>query len=157
MTPAIKLLERTKTPHRVIEYEHRADAESFGIEAATVLDQPPAQVFKTLLADVGQKKLVVAMVPVSGNLDLKALASAAKSKRALMADPKEAQRITGYLIGGISPLGQKRQLPSFLDETALDFDEIFVSGGRRGLELALRPDHLIALTNATTAAIAKAI
>ena len=155
MTPAIRLLDQARAPYRVLEYPHLAGAKNYGLEAAARLNQPPAQVFKTLLVEVSVKQLIVAMVPVDRHLDLKALASAAASKRAALASPDVAQRVTGYLIGGISPLGQKQKLPAFIDESALSFQEIYVSGGRRGLEVVLGLEHLLALTGATSAAIAK--
>jgi Cys-tRNA(Pro)/Cys-tRNA(Cys) deacylase len=127
---------------------------SYGLEAAEVLGLDPATVFKTLVADV-DGKLTVAIVPVQHQLDLKALAQAVKGKKAVMADVKQAERTTGYVAGGISPLGQKKPLPTVLDESALDHPAIHVSGGRRGLEIELTPADLIRLTNAVAAAIAK--
>ncbi|MCH9674583.1 MAG: Cys-tRNA(Pro) deacylase [Gammaproteobacteria bacterium] len=155
MTPAIKLLQRTKTPHRILEYDHAPDADGYGLEAARVLNQAPEQVFKTLLAQAPSNELIVAMVPVSCLLDLKALAGAANVKKATMADPAYAERSTGYVVGGISPLGQKRRLRAFLDASALAYEEIYVSAGRRGLEIALTPNDLLALAQATSASIAK--
>lgn len=108
--------------------------------------------FKTLLADV-DGQLVVACVPVSGQLSLKALAAAVGSKRATMAEPKAAEKTTGYVLGGISPLGQRKRLPTIIDDTALHHSTIYVSGGRRGLDIELRPEDLISLTNARTAPI----
>lgn len=145
MTPAIKLLERTRTAHRVVAYEHDARSESYGTEAAEALGLDPGQVFKTLLATVDGAETVVAVVPVDRRLDLKALARAAGAKKATMADPGDAERLTGYVVGGISPLGQRKRLRTFIDATAEALDEIHVSGGRRGLEIALRPDDLASL------------
>lgn len=139
------------TPH---PYGHDASATSFGLEAASALGLDPDRVFKTLLADV-DGQLVVAIVPVSGQLDLKALAIAAGGKKAMMAAPAVAQRKTGYVVGGISPIGQKSALPTFLDETAELFDTVFVSGGRRGFDIELTPTDLIAVTSATVADIAR--
>ena len=124
------------------------------LEAAAALQLDPEQVFKTLLADV-DGRLVVGIVPVTGKLDLKALATAVGGKRAEMADPKLAERRTGYVVGGISPIGQKTAHPTVLDETAELYDTIFVSGGRRGLDLELAPADLVRITDATVAAIAK--
>ena len=155
MTPAIRLLDKARVPYRVLEYQHLAGAKNYGLEAAKQLNQPPAQVFKTLLAEVPAKQFIVAMVPVNRQLDLKALASAAASKRVALVSSNVAERVTGYLIGGISPLGQKRKLPAFIDKSALLFQEIYVSGGRRGLEVVLGLDHLLALTGATLAAVAR--
>jgi Cys-tRNA(Pro)/Cys-tRNA(Cys) deacylase len=122
--------------------------------AATVLGLAPARVFKTLIAAVDDRQLTVAIVPVTARLNLKALAAAAGGKRAEMADPAAAERATGYVLGGISPLGQRRRLPAVLDASALDHATIFVSGGRRGLEIELAPADLIGLTAATVASIA---
>lgn len=139
------------TPH---SYEHDASATSFGLEAATALNLDPERVFKTLLADV-DGRLVVGIVPVTGRLDLKALAAAIGGKRAVMADPALAERKTGYVVGGISPVGQKTAHPTVLDETAELYDTVFVSGGRRGFDIELAPADLIAVTTATVAAIAR--
>jgi len=139
------------TPH---SYEHDAAVTSFGMEAADALGLDPERVFKTLLAEV-DGQLVVGMVPVTGLLDLKALAAAAGGKRAVMADAAVAERRTGYVVGGISPIGQKTSHPTFLDETAELFDTVFVSGGRRGFDIELAPSDLVAITSATVAAIAR--
>lgn len=151
-TPATKALERAGLPVRTHTYEHDPKHESYGLEAAEALGLDPATVFKTLVAEV-DAKLTVAIVGVEHQLDLKALASAVKAKKAQMADVKQAERTTGYVAGGISPLGQKRALPTVIDERALEHDAIFVSGGRRGLELELAPGDLVRLTNAVVAAI----
>ena len=139
-------------PFRVLQYKHDPKHESYGLEAAERLDLDPATVFKTLVARV-DATLVVAIVPVERQLDLKALAAAVKGKKAQMAPVPDAERATGYVAGGISPLGQKKQLPTVIDESALDHELIHVSGGRRGLELELDPADLQRLTRATTAAI----
>ncbi len=154
-TPALSLLEREGVPHTLHPYEHDPAAGlSFGMEAATVLGLDPAQVFKTLVADV-DGVLTVAVVPVDRQLDLKALARAVGGKRAALAQPPAAERATGYVVGGISPLGQKQRLPTVVDESALAFDAVYVSGGRRGLDIGLAPADLIRLTNATTAPLAR--
>jgi len=153
-TPATVALDRAGvsfTPHA---YEHDPANRDYGNEAATVLGLDPEQVFKTLLADL-DGSLVVAIVPVTGKLDLKALASALGGKKAEMADPAIAQRKTGYILGGISPIGQKTAHPTVLDETAELFDTIFVSGGRRGFDIELAPADLLAITSGSIAAIAR--
>jgi len=139
------------TPHA---YEHDAANTNFGLEAAAALELDPEQVFKTLLADV-DGSLVVAIVPVTGKLDLKALASAIGGKKAEMADPKVAERKTGYVVGGISPIGQKTAHPTVIDETVELFDTVFVSGGKRGFDIELAPADLLAITAGTLAAIAR--
>jgi Cys-tRNA(Pro)/Cys-tRNA(Cys) deacylase len=135
-------------------YEHDPSNTNYGLEAASALGLDPEQVFKTLLADV-DGALVVAIVPVTGMLDLRALARAVGGKRAVMADPAVAQRKTGYILGGISPIGQKTQHPTVLDETAELYPSIFVSGGRRGFDIELAPADLLAVTHGTIAAIAR--
>jgi Cys-tRNA(Pro)/Cys-tRNA(Cys) deacylase len=147
-TPATTLLARQKVTHRVHSYAHDPKAASYGAEAAEALGVAPARCFKTLIADV-EGGLTVAIVPVSGSLDLKALAQAVGAKRATMADPALAERTTGYVLGGISPLGQRKRLTTVVDESALAFDTVFVSAGRRGLEIELAPGDLVSLTGAT--------
>jgi Cys-tRNA(Pro)/Cys-tRNA(Cys) deacylase len=154
-TPATVALTRAGVPFTAHAYEHDPAAASYGLEAAEALGLEPATVFKTLLADV-DGELVVGIVPVTGQLDLKALATAVGGKKAVMADPAVAERVTGYVVGGISPIGQKRQLRTVLDETAEDHPTVFVSGGRRGLDLGLAPADLARVTRATRAAIARA-
>ena len=153
-TPATVALTRAGVTFTTHTYEHDSSAASFGLEAAELLGLPPAQVLKTLLTDV-DGRLVVGIVPVSGQLDLKALAGAVGGKRATMADPATAERATGYVVGGISPLGQKRRHPTVVDGSALTHDTVYVSGGRRGLDLGLSPQDLVRLTDATTAPIAR--
>jgi Cys-tRNA(Pro)/Cys-tRNA(Cys) deacylase len=135
-------------------YDHDPANTNFGLEAATALGLDPEQVFKTLLADV-DGALVVAIVPVTGKLDLRALARAVGGKKAVMADPAVAQRKTGYIVGGISPIGQKTAHPTVLDETAELYPSVFVSGGRRGFDIELAPADLLSITNGRIAAIAK--
>ncbi|WP_449431454.1 Cys-tRNA(Pro) deacylase [Pseudomonas putida] len=137
MTPALDLLKKARAEHRVHSYEHDPKSASYGLEAAEKLGLDPQQVFKTLLASTEKGELLVAVVPVVGTLDLKALAHAAGVKKCEMADPAAAQRATGYLVGGISPLGQKKRLRTFIDESAQNFASIHVSAGRRGLEVEL--------------------
>ena len=155
MTPALDLLKKVRAEHRVHSYEHDPKAASYGLEAAEKLGLEPARVFKTLLASTEKGELLVAVVPVVGTLDLKALAHAAGAKKTEMADPAAAQRSTGYLLGGISPLGQKKRLRTFIDETATSFETIFVSAGRRGLEVELSAQVLAAHTSAIFAAIGR--
>lgn len=153
-TPATKAATKAGIGFIVHEYRHDPKAESYGSEAADRLGLDPAQVFKTLIADV-DSRLVVAVVPVNCQLDLKALAAAAGAKKAALADEKSAERSTGYVLGGISPLGQRKDLPTYIDESARTLDTLFVSAGRRGLEIELSPDDLARLTNAAMAAIAR--
>lgn len=155
MTPAIKQLERAGASFTLADYAHDPRSPAYGEEAARALGLSPDEVFKTLLAKLDDGRLAVAIVPVSGQLDLKALARAAGARRAVMAEPAEAQRATGYLVGGISPLGQKRRLPTFLDASAEALPTLNVSGGRRGLEIRLAPADLIRLTGARLAPLAR--
>lgn len=155
-TPAIVAAERAGIPFEVLEYAHQPGAESYGLEAALALGVAPEAVFKTLIASVETGdggKLVVAIIPVLERLNLKSLAAAAGGKRAEMAKPSDAERATGYVVGGISPLGQRRRLTTILDQSASAHATIYVSAGRRGLELALAPADLARLTDATLAAI----
>jgi len=153
-TPATVALEAAGVPFTVHAYEHDPAAASYGGEAAAVLGIPAARVFKTLVAEV-DGTLTVGVVPVSGQLDLKALAAAVGGKRAAMADPAAAERSSGYVLGGISPLGQRRALRTVLDASALDHPTVYVSAGRRGLEVELSPTDLITLTKARTATIGR--
>jgi Cys-tRNA(Pro)/Cys-tRNA(Cys) deacylase len=151
-TPAVAALQEAGVPHRVLRYEHDRESESFGAEVVAALGLDPAAVLKTLVARVDDA-VVVALVPVTGRLDLKALARATGGRRAVMADPAQAERATGYVVGGISPLGHRRRLPVVIDVGITVLDEVFVSGGRRGLEVGLAPDDLLRLCRATTAPI----
>lgn len=157
MTPAIKAAEAAGVAFRVHEYRHDPGNRNYGREAAEALGLDPRQVFKTLLVALNgdARRLAVALVPVDGQLDLKAMAAASAAKKAEMADPAVAERITGYLVGGISPLGQKRRLPTVLDASALGFATIFVSAGRRGLEIELAPADLLRLSGGSTASIGR--
>jgi Cys-tRNA(Pro)/Cys-tRNA(Cys) deacylase len=155
-TPAVVALDRSGVAYALHPYDHDPASElSYGMEAAQALGADPAQVFKTLLADV-DGTLVVAIVPVDGSLDLKALARAVGGKRAAMADPVAAQRATGYVVGGISPIGQRQRHTTVLDESAAAFDAVYVSGGRRGLDVSLAPDDLLRLTGGRVAPVARA-
>jgi Cys-tRNA(Pro)/Cys-tRNA(Cys) deacylase len=155
MTPALDLLKKVRAEHRIHSYEHDPKAASYGLEAAEKLGLNPQQVFKTLLASTEKGELLVAVVPVVGTLDLKALAHAAGAKKAEMADPAAAQRSTGYLLGGISPLGQKKRLRTFIDQSAEAFATIYVSAGRRGLEVELAPAVLAEQTKAIFAPVGR--
>ena len=155
MTPAIRLLQHHGIPHRIHSYVHDADHSSYGLEAAEKLGLAPACVFKTLLVVSPAGETNVALVPVSAQLDLKKLAQACEVKKLTMADPRLAERLTGYLVGGISPLGQKRLLPTVLDSSARALPGLFVSGGKRGLEIEMEPDALLQILNARYADIAR--
>jgi Cys-tRNA(Pro)/Cys-tRNA(Cys) deacylase len=148
-TPATVALARAGIEFRLHEYAHDPRAESYGLEAAEALGLDPARVFKTLMATV-DGRLATAVVPVSGQLDLKALARALGASRAAMADVVVAERATGYVAGGISPVGQRRPHPTVLDSTALDHPSVFVSAGRRGLDLEIAPADLVRITDAIT-------
>ncbi len=153
-TPATIALTKAKVPFTVHAYDHDPASPSYGEEAASALGVPAERVFKTLVAAV-DGKLTVAVVPVSGSLDLKALAAAAGGKKAAMADPAEAERATGYVLGGISPLGQRKRLPTVVDITASDHATVHVSAGRRGLEIELAPADLVRLTAAVLAPVGR--
>src|SRR6185295_5628345 len=147
-TPATALLAKQKVAHTLHPYEVDADTPNYGAVVAAVLGADPARVFKTLVTEV-DGALTVAIVPVTGDVDLKALAAAAGGKRAAMADRDVAERTTGYVRGGISPLGQRKRLPTVLDRSALDSETIYVSAGKRGLQVQLAPADLVRLTAAT--------
>jgi Cys-tRNA(Pro)/Cys-tRNA(Cys) deacylase len=154
-TPAVRVLEKARVSHTLHPYdpEHPADR-GHGQAAVAALGADPRQVFKTLVARV-DGVLTVAVVPVSGSLDLKGLAAATGGRRAAMAEPADAERTTGYVLGGISPLGQRTALPTVVDETALTFATVLVSAGRRGLQVELPPADLVRLTRARTAPIGR--
>jgi Cys-tRNA(Pro)/Cys-tRNA(Cys) deacylase len=153
-TPAIVALTRAGISFTVHEYRHDPSAASYGTEAAVALGISTSQVFKTLVADV-DGTLTVAVVPVSGELDLKALAHALGGKRAAMADPAAAARSSGYVLGGISPIGQRKQLRTVVDKSASDQTTVFVSAGRRGLEVELAAGDLVRITGAIVAPIGR--
>ena len=152
-TPALVILQRSGVDFSVHTYAHDPAAESFGMEAAEALDLDPPTVFKTLLAEVDGAS-TVAIVPVTGQLDLKGLAAARGGKRARMMDVTAAERMTGYVAGGISPLGQRKALPTVIDASAEGLATIYVSGGQRGLDIGIAPADLLRLTGATYAPIA---
>lgn len=155
MTPAIDLLNKHKVAFRTLQYVHDSACENYGLEAVDKLGLVAEQVFKTLVVALDNDNLVVAIVPVVAQLNLKGLAKAAKAKKAVMADKNRVMRTTGYILGGVSPFGQKKRLTTFIDASAMAHDEIFVSAGKRGLEIALAPSVFIELLGATSAAIAK--
>lgn len=148
MTPGINAAKKAKISHRIHQYEHDSAAESFGTEAAEKIGADPSRVFKTLVVAIDGKDLAVGVVPVDSMLSMKLVAKAAGGKKAMMADKQDVQRSTGYVLGGVSPLGQKKRLRTFIDDSARSFDTIFVSAGRRGLEIELSPEDLAKLTAA---------
>ena len=154
MTPAVEAVRKAGVTFELHEYKHDPGTTAFGEEAAEAMGVDPFRVFKTLVASVDDR-LVVGVVCVLEMLDLKELASAAKGKRAAMADAAVAERATGYVVGGISPLGQKKRLPTFVDASASVHDTVFVSAGRRGLEIELSPLDLVALTGGSFSPIAR--
>jgi len=153
-TPATLALERAGVPFVPHVYEHHETATNFGEEAAAALGLREEQVFKTLVVSV-DGALAVAIVPVANRLDLKAIAAAVGGKKASLADPALAEKRTGYVVGGISPVGQRSKIPTVLDASASDYPTIFVSGGRRGFDIEIAPTDLLRVTEATTAAIAR--
>jgi Cys-tRNA(Pro)/Cys-tRNA(Cys) deacylase len=153
-TPALAVLQQQRVAHTLHPYDVAVDTQDYGRVVAETLGVPPERVFKTLVTEV-DGALAVAVVPVTGELDLKALAAAVGGKRAAVADRAVAERATGYVRGGISPLGQRKRLPTIVDSSAAGFDTVYVSAGRRGLQVELAPADLLRLTGATTAAIAR--
>lgn len=149
MTPAIQIAKKSKIKYTIHEYEHDTSNTSYGEEAALKLNLSFEQVFKTLLVELSSKKLAVAVLPVSNQLSLKNISSCLKEKKAVMANKDDAQRSTGYLLGGISPLGQKKRLQTVIDKSALNFETIFVSAGKRGMDVELNPNDLAKLLNAS--------
>lgn len=151
MTPGINAAKQAKVAHGVHEYAHDPASESYGLEAAEKLGVPAARVFKTLVVSLDGRELAVGVVPVSSMLGMKQIARAAGAKKAAMAVPAEVERATGYVLGGVSPLGQKKRLRTFIDASAASFPTVFVSAGRRGLEIELSPQDLKVLTGAAFA------
>jgi len=155
MTPAIRAAEKAKIKFAIREYRHDPRAESYGLEAAAALGVSVEHVFKTLVVKLDMRELVAALVPVHKNLDLKMLVSVLGVKKVEMADVAEAERVTGYVTGGISPLGQRKRLRTVADVSILQLDEVFVSAGRRGMDLALYPGDLLRMSEAITAPIVR--
>ncbi|MCP5230989.1 MAG: Cys-tRNA(Pro) deacylase [Zoogloeaceae bacterium] len=155
MTPGINTAKKAKVFFQVHEYAHAPAATSYGLEAAEKIGVSPHRVFKTLVVRLDDKELAVGIVPVSAMLNMKAIAKAAGARKAAMADAADVQRATGYVLGGVSPLGQKKRLRTFIDDSATQFDTMFVSAGRRGLEIELKPADLARLTDAAFAGLAQ--
>jgi Cys-tRNA(Pro)/Cys-tRNA(Cys) deacylase len=153
MTPAINLLKKKKIAHRIHEYEHDPSNQSYGVEAAEKTGVPEERVFKTLVTSLDNGELVVGIVPVSSMLNMKLIAKTMKAKKAAMADKATVERSTGYVLGGVSPLGQKKRLKTIIDSSARNFPTIYVSAGRRGLEIELSPEDLKSLTRGIFAEI----
>lgn len=151
MTPGINVARKAKIKHKVHEYVHEPSHDSYGLEAAEKLAIPAAQVFKTLVVSLGNKELAVAVIPVEQLLSMKLIAKACGAKKASMADKTDVERSTGYVLGGVSPLGQKKRLKTMIDASAQNYSNIYVSAGRRGLEIELTAADLKKLTNAVFA------
>jgi Cys-tRNA(Pro)/Cys-tRNA(Cys) deacylase len=153
VTPAVRAVEQAAVGFELLEYEYDPSADAIGLAAAEALGRPPSTVFKTLVVELDGKELACAVIPSDARLNLKAIAAASGAKKADMADPRKAERSTGYVVGGISPLGQRKRLRTFLDASAAALDQIVVNGGRRGLQIALRPADLAAATGAKVVAL----
>lgn len=151
MTPATQLLKKHKITFEVLSYEHDVNAHSFGLEAVEKLGLPPEQVFKTLVLETNERQLIVAITPVSQQVNLKQLAKICKAKKVQMAEAHKVENSTGYILGGVSPLGQKKRLATYIHKSAAEFTSIYVSAGKRGLEISLSPADLITLCNAQLA------
>jgi len=155
MTPGINVVKKSGISHRVHVYVHEASSESYGLEAAEKMGVPCAQVYKTLVVSLDNKTLAVGIIPVASMLNMKLMAKAAGAKKAALASPADVERSTGYVLGGVSPLGQKKRLKSIVDESAKAFSTIYVSAGRRGLEIELDPLDLNALLGGVMAEICR--
>ena len=153
MTPAINIVKNAKVHYVVHEYTHEPSEESYGLEAANKLGVHQGRVFKTLVVSTGVKDFVVGIVPVSSMLNMKLIAKTVGAKKASMSLAEDVVRTTGYVLGGVSPLGQKKKLKTVIDSSALEYPTIFVSAGRRGLEIELKPKDLLSITNAEFAEI----
>lgn len=153
MTPGINVAKQRKITHKVHEYAHDPSSESYGLEAAEKLGVADARVFKTLVVNLDNTTLAVGVIPVSSMLSMKLIAKAAGAKKAVMAAHADVERSTGYVLGGVSPLGQKKRLKTIIDSSAKQFSTIYVSAGRRGLEIELSPDDLTRLVNGVQAEI----
>jgi Cys-tRNA(Pro)/Cys-tRNA(Cys) deacylase len=154
MTPAIKLLKKQKVPHTIHEYKHDSSVHSYGEEAAQKMGVDPKSVFKTLVVQ-SDKMMAVGIVPVTSTLNLKSMAKALGVKKVAMADPKNVENTTGYILGGVSPLGQKKRLKTVIDQSAFEYESIFVSAGKRGLEVEVDPKDLEKLLQSDKAKIAE--
>ena len=153
MTPGINVAKKAKVAHKIHEYVHDASSESYGLEAAEKLGVSPDRVFKTLVVNLDGKDMAVGVLPVSAMLSMKLIAKAAGAKKAVMAAPADVERSTGYVLGGVSPLGQKKRLKTIIDASAKSHATIYISAGRRGLEIELSPEDLATLVGATFADI----
>ncbi len=147
MTPAINSLKKAQIKFRIHEYQHDAASESYGVEAAEKLGINQQRLFKTLVVKLDGMDLAVAVLPVSSMLSMKTMAKHSKAKKAVMAEPSEVERSTGYVLGGVSPIGQKKRLNTLVDQSAINHESIYISAGRRGLEIELAPDDLVQLLN----------
>ncbi|MBP7334737.1 Cys-tRNA(Pro) deacylase [Niveispirillum sp.] len=152
-TQAVNALKAASVAHRLLEYDYDPDVDAIGMAAAAALGVEPSVLFKTLVSDVEGVGLVCAVIPSPARLDLKALAAAAGGKRAALADPKVAERVSGYVIGGISPLGMRKRLPTLIDASAGDLPEMIMNGGRRGLQIAAAPADIVRILGARLAPI----
>jgi len=153
MTPAVNTVKKNKISHQIHEYSHDASSESYGLEAAQKMGVPVQRVFKTLVVILDNKELAVGVLPVSSKLSMKSIAKALSAKKAAMADKSAVERSTGYVLGGVSPLGQKKRLKTVMDSSVTNHTTIYVSAGRRGLEIELNPNDLTQLCNAILADI----
>ncbi len=153
MTPGINVAKKNKISHRVHEYPHDESSESYGLEAAEKMGVPLEKVFKTLVVSLDNGELVVGVIPVSSMLSMKLIAKASGAKKAVMAEKSDVERSTGYVLGGVSPLGQKKRLRTIIDSSARNYATVYVSAGRRGLEIELSPDDLAKLTSREIAEI----
>ncbi len=153
ITPAVRAMEQAGLAFQLLEYDYDPSADEIGLQAAQALGRGPSTVFKTLVVALDSGELICAIIPSDARLNLKAIASAAGAKKAELSDPKKAERATGYVVGGISPLGQRKRLRTFIDASAAPLEEIVVNGGRRGLQIVLRPADLILATSAVVASL----
>ena len=153
MTPAVRAIERAGLAFELLEYDYDPEADEIGLHAAQALGRIASTVFKTLIVALDSGELVCAIIPSDARLNLKAIASAAGARKADLADPKKAERATGYVVGGISPLGQRKRLRTYLDASASSLEEIVVNGGRRGLQIVLKPADLVAVSSAVVTAL----
>ena len=152
-TLAVRAAENAGIAFELLEYDYDPNADEIGVHAAKALGREPSTVFKTLIVALDSDELACAVSPSDARLNLKAIASAAGAKKCELADPKKAERATGYVVGGISPLGQRKKLRTFVDASASELPEVVVNGGRRGLQIVLRPDDLVAVTSAVVLAL----